>query len=265
MTELWKPIPGAEGYEASSLGRIRSPRKLLKLCSRPSGHTVCRVKGYGLRYTHFFVMLAFVGPRPEGFVTLHENHQPADNRVSNLRYGTISENLRMDIAAGRRTHVSKCGDGHMALKISDSVVRFIKSSSLTAKDAAEIFCVTPHHVRAIRRGVARRSHEQHLSQLKEKTMAKKNLTPAEIKAAKKDLAAALKNSQAGLKPYVAAVKEAEKALAAAKKEADKALATAQKALDAAKAKADKAAAAAAKGEEKIKAKLAELEPEEEAA
>lgn len=93
-------------------------------------------------------------------------------------------------------------------------------------------------------------------------MTKKNLTPAEIKVAKKDLAAALKNSQAGLKPYFAAVNEAEKALAAAKKEADKALATAQKALDAAKAKADKAAAAAAKGEEKIKAKLAELDPEE---
>ena len=93
---------------------------------------------------------------------------------------------------------------------------------------------------------------------------KKNLTPAEIKAAKKDLAAALKLNQETMKPYTAAVKDVEKALAVAKKEADKAVVAATKALDAAAAKAGKAAIAAAKGEEKIKAKLAELEPEEEA-
>ena len=262
MNEVWKPIPKADGYEVSDLGRVRSPRKLLRPHLRPSGHTVTWVKGYGLRYTHFFVLLAFVGPRPKGLVSLHKNHCPADNRIDNLRYGTISENILMDIAAGRRTHVSKGGDGHAAVKLSDLVIKFIKSSCLDAKDIAEIFCVTPHHVRAIRRGVTRCSPEQQLSQLKEKTMAKKTLTPAEIKAAKKDLTAALKTSQAGLKPFTAAVKEAEGALAAAKKTADKAVAAAQKAVDAAKAKADKAAAAAAKGEAKINAQLAALEPSE---
>lgn len=262
MNEVWKPIPKAEGYEVSDLGRVRSPRGLLRPHLRPSGHTVTWVKGYGLRYTHFFVLLAFIGPRPNGLVSLHMNHCPADNRIGNLRYGTISENIRMDIAAGKRLHVSRGGDGHAAVKLSDRTVEFIKSSSLDAKDIAEIFCVTPHHVRAIRRGVTRCSSEQQPSQLKEKTMAKKTLSPAEIKAAKKDLTAALKTSQAGLKPYLVDVKNAEKALGAAKKEADKAVADAQKTVDAAKKKLDKATAAAAKGEAKIKAQLEALEPAE---
>lgn len=33
---------------------------------------------------------------------LHINHTPNDNRLCNLRYGTRSENLAMDYAAGTR-------------------------------------------------------------------------------------------------------------------------------------------------------------------
>ena len=93
-------------------------------------------------------------------------------------------------------------------------------------------------------------------------MAKKApvLTPAEIKAAKKDLALALKNVKENLKPYQAAANDAKKVLAQAKKDADKAVAAAQKAFDAAEAKLGKAFDAASKGEAKIQEKLAALEP-----
>lgn len=40
------------------------------------------------------VMLAFVGPRPDGLDVCHGNGNPADNRLENLRYGTRSENMR---------------------------------------------------------------------------------------------------------------------------------------------------------------------------
>ncbi len=52
---------------------------------------------------HGLVMLAFVGPCPEGLEVLHKNHQPADNKRTNLKYGTRSENLKMDYKRGRRT------------------------------------------------------------------------------------------------------------------------------------------------------------------
>lgn len=88
----------------------------------------------------------------------------------------------------------------------------------------------------------------------------KTKSPAEIKAARKDLQAAIKTINDGLKPHEAAAKEAEKALALAKKEADKAVAAAQKTAAAAAAKLQKAKDAADKGRAKLEAKLAELEP-----
>lgn len=262
MVERWKPIPGGFGYEASSLGRVRSPRKVLKPSARPSGHTVVWVKGYGLRYTHFFVLLAFKGAKPAGAVSLHGNHCPWDNRIKNLRYGTVAQNIRMDIAVGKRAHVCTKGDGHAATRVSDKSVEFIKTSSLTAEELAQIFCVTPHHIRAIRRGATRSPSGHNPSQLKEISMAKapKTLSKAEIKDAKNNLKAALKVVNDEHNKFVSDHKAAEKALVAAKKEADKAVAAAQKIVDAAAKKLEKATAAADKGRAKINAQLAALEP-----
>lgn len=47
-------------------------------------------------------MEAFVGPCPAGHEVLHLNHTPGDNRRRNLKYGTRSENIKMDFAAGTR-------------------------------------------------------------------------------------------------------------------------------------------------------------------
>ena len=121
-TEIWKDIPGFEGrYQASDLGRVRSADRTV-WCRSPDGGVHQRTyRGKVLRPAahltghlmvmrgrkknidvHVAVMLAFEGAPPAGHEVLHENHDPADNRKSNLRYGTRSENLKMDYAAGRR-------------------------------------------------------------------------------------------------------------------------------------------------------------------
>ena len=92
------------------------------------------------------------------------------------------------------------------------------------------------------------------------TVAKKEpLSPAQVRAQRKDLKTLLKQQADALKPYTVAVSAAQKDLAAAKKAADKAVAAATKAHAVAEAKAAKAAAAAAKGTEKLNAKLAALD------
>lgn len=91
-------------------------------------------------------------------------------------------------------------------------------------------------------------------------MAKKTLTPAEIKSAKKDIQTLLKQQKEALKPFQSDASAADKALGVAKKQAAKMIAEAEKAANAARAKLQKAESAAAKGAEKLNAKLAALEP-----
>lgn len=108
--EIWKAIPNIEGYEASNLGRIRSYRirgsrgklsatpKILKpLIDKKTGYAFVHLSGnkgaYLRRKIQTLVMLAFIGPRPEGLNILHKDDNKLDNRLDNLRYGTQKENV----------------------------------------------------------------------------------------------------------------------------------------------------------------------------
>lgn len=126
--EIWKDIPGYEGrYQASDLGRVRSmdrtepfssyflksglfrsaslrkfKGKILAPGPSKSGHTSVSLGRHNSQLVHVLVMLTFTGPCPEGHEVLHMNHVANDNRHSNLKYGTRSENIKMDYAVGAR-------------------------------------------------------------------------------------------------------------------------------------------------------------------
>ena len=122
--ERWLPVPGYEGlYEVSDQGAVmslkkgRRPRKLqwwrglyrtIQLFDKTG---TGRAKGF---YVHNLVLLAFVGPRPDGLVTRHLNGNPSDNRLSNLAYGTYSENQQDSIQHGTQWQSAKthCPQGH---------------------------------------------------------------------------------------------------------------------------------------------------------
>ncbi len=114
MEEIWKDIPGYEGkYQASSMGRIKSLSRIIQgrnqfgsfewrspeIILRPGrtgkyGHlSVVLNAPRKTRLVHQLVMLAFVGEPPEGMYVLHSNGDASDNRLSNLRYDTQSENV----------------------------------------------------------------------------------------------------------------------------------------------------------------------------
>ncbi len=124
VTEVWKDIPGyEERYQVSDLGRVRSVDRWVRLVTIQAGETRRWARGKILRPgpaksghlsvalgkgnskgVHTLVLLAFVGPCPEGQESLHLNHTPPDNRLDNLRYGTRSENVLMDYEAGTRVY-----------------------------------------------------------------------------------------------------------------------------------------------------------------
>jgi hypothetical protein len=107
--EQWQLVPGYPRYRVSNRGRSQSRRyrnglpadEWRDLKPVPDGHGYPQVrlyrdgerpKWFGL---HQLVLLAFVGPPPEGMVGRHVlNNDPGDNRLENLAYGTQSQNCR---------------------------------------------------------------------------------------------------------------------------------------------------------------------------
>lgn len=127
--EIWKPIRGYEGeYEVSNLGRIRGldrtlsdgrtwRGRILKQIINHNGH--CRVvlqsgSASKYRWVHHLVLESFVGPRPSNFDGCHNDGDPSNNRVENLRWDSRSENAKDRVRHGNHYQVDKthCPRGH---------------------------------------------------------------------------------------------------------------------------------------------------------
>jgi hypothetical protein len=121
MIEVWRPIPSAPGYDASSLGRIRSltrqvpigPQGMTRWVdgrvlepSRPSGRRMHLKVNLGRgrdAYVHDLVCEAFkFQPKPPGAVVLHLDDDPMNNCPLNLEYGSYAENNQAIVEARHR-------------------------------------------------------------------------------------------------------------------------------------------------------------------
>lgn len=101
--EIWLPIPGLEGrYEVSNHARVRSLSKwkrngLIKQSEKVGYMTVKLYPGATednrTYLVHRLVLMAFVGPCPDGMEALHKNGVSTDNFLSNLRWGTHKDNM----------------------------------------------------------------------------------------------------------------------------------------------------------------------------
>jgi len=131
--EHWRSVVGYEGlYEISDHGSVRSLDRLIVLVDgrrrtfpgvvlRPSlradGHlqvNLWRGGNYRTRKVHQLVAEAFIGPRPDGMEVCHNDGDPVNNDLFNLRYDTQSENGRDVVRHGRHKNALKthCPSGH---------------------------------------------------------------------------------------------------------------------------------------------------------
>lgn len=126
MTASWRAAPGFEGhYEVSDDGRVRSVDRVITLKNgrtrkkrgvelSPSVDEHGRL-GVSLyldgrqtrRRVHVLVLEAFVGPRPAGMEGCHNNGVVTDNRRTNLRWDTSSENRYDTVRHGHHPNASK--------------------------------------------------------------------------------------------------------------------------------------------------------------
>ena len=103
VKSLKRKVRGKNWYTGKDFYRS-IPERILrpgKFCK--SGHVsvVLEHGGQG-KPVHQLVMLAFVGPAPEGMEVRHLNGNPTDNRLINLKYGTRRENILDYIYQGKR-------------------------------------------------------------------------------------------------------------------------------------------------------------------
>lgn len=161
--ETWKDAPNWEGYySVSSLGRVKSKDRrcrawgchtrslkgrILKIATLPHGYCVaylCRGSEHKevCASVHRLVALAFI-PNPENKAQVnHKNGIKSDNRVENLEWATMSENIRHAYAnLGHKPGVAK-GEAHYRCKITESQVRQIRLLSgqgITNVELAKVF------------------------------------------------------------------------------------------------------------------------------
>lgn len=132
--ETWRPVLGLNGsYEVSDHGNVRSlPRVVLRSDGRlrrfPGVILQPHIrKADGRRTVNvgpprkvrsvlipWLVLEAFVGPRPDGLEACHNNGNPGDDRLANLRWDTHSENI---LDRGRHgtdpaRNRARCPQGH---------------------------------------------------------------------------------------------------------------------------------------------------------
>ena len=96
--ERWRPVPGHKGYEASSLGRVRSVPRTLRdgrraggvvLAQQPDkdGYPTVKIRGKRLRVARV-VQLAFAGPAE----VRHKDGDRSNSKAENLLWGSRVEN-----------------------------------------------------------------------------------------------------------------------------------------------------------------------------
>ena len=167
-SEEWKPVVGFESrYEVSNLGRVRAlpnrSHRALKIVPQQktwTGYLYAALRGDGgkdySKAVHQLVLKAFVGPRPDKMVVCHNNGNKQDNRLSNLRWDTQSNNAKEAYTHGR---VPVYGDRHGNTKLKDAdviVVRELLAQGKQGKELAEMFGVSQTTISEIKLGKKRK-------------------------------------------------------------------------------------------------------------
>ena len=152
FAEQWEPIEGFPGYAVSCCGKVRGPRSILKGERYPYGHIGVQLYRDGHRFkrwVHRLVLEAFTGPCPDGFEAAHNDGNPSNNSIDNLRWTTHADNQD-----DRQIHGTvPQGITHGRSKLTEDDVRYIRKSrqmhGTYASDLAAEFGVTKSTVEKI--------------------------------------------------------------------------------------------------------------------
>lgn len=124
-----RPVPGYPSLSVSAAGDVYGPRGLRKLQPGTNGYAFVTVRRPGLRRpaklrVHHAVLLAWIGPRPEGHEGRHLNGDHHDNRAGNLAWSTHAVNIADKEAHGTMLR----GDASGMAKLTEGDVRAMRAA-----------------------------------------------------------------------------------------------------------------------------------------
>ncbi len=160
--ERWKKVVGFPDYSVSDQGRVRRdvggrstrPGRILNGWQRVKcgyiGVQLQRDKSSFCHAVHRLVLEAFVGPCPEGMECCHNDGDPTNNRLENLRWDTRKSNSADKMKHGTVT----LGERNGRSKLTEAQVRAIKFGNLPGlqREIAEKFGIEKSTVGSIRNG-----------------------------------------------------------------------------------------------------------------
>ncbi len=153
IEEIWKPVVGFDDYEVSNLGRVRSHKsklpRILKPRAQKSGHLQLWLRSGGKTIAvgvHRITLIAFEGNPPEGMNCLHKDDDPSNNCLTNLFWGTQSDNIKQMIKNGRRTQPNppyRIGLEASQSKLTKEQIIAIRDDTRTCLALSKIYNVSP--------------------------------------------------------------------------------------------------------------------------
>jgi hypothetical protein len=167
-TVTYKDVPGSPGYRVGDDGTVwrycpgsRSQPKRRPPRWKQVGHpvrfgyqrVVLAPKGCPrvCRFTHRLVLEVFVGPCPPGMEACHNDGDPANNALTNLRWDTHQSNIDDSESHGTRRR----GERIPWAKLTEADVRQIRrlhANGSGYKSLGKMFGVTDLNIRAIVKG-----------------------------------------------------------------------------------------------------------------
>lgn len=129
----WRDIPGWPGYRVSKSGvvqtckrtghgnRLSDQWRTMKQADDTRGYKSLGLKNVTKRtwiQVHVLVLMAWVGPRPEGMHGCHNDGNKHNNCLENLRWDTPKANAQDAIKHGTWVHGEKYGGA----KLTDNIV-----------------------------------------------------------------------------------------------------------------------------------------------
>ena len=133
MNPEMRPIPGFTDYFVTRDGQIWKSygRHLKSQKMKRGGYLRVTLSVNGIKnciLVHRLVLEAFVGPCPTGMEACHNNGDPSDNRLENLRWDTHLENMKDAVKQGTMK-----GEIHSRALLTDDKVRAMRYLRNVAK------------------------------------------------------------------------------------------------------------------------------------